>query len=147
MEMELVKYKMLAFILALSVTCWAQTTTPSQTPDPGKTPATAAECACCAKTASADQKEGHACMHDKTSAKDAKETASCPSGKDAASCCSGKDRKSCARNDKTAPGCCGSKCGHEMGCCSGKDGKTTAQNCSAGSRCKHDHSDHATPGN
>jgi hypothetical protein len=108
MEMELVKCKMLAFILALTVTCWAQTTTPSQTPDPGKTPATAAECACCAKTASADQNEGHACMHDKASAKDAKETASC---------------------------------------CSGQDGKTTAQNCCAGSRCKHDHSDHATPGN
>lgn len=124
------KFKMLAFVLALTVASWAQTTTP--TPDAGKAPAAQAQCCHdCAKTASADHKEGHVCTHHKGSATDAKETASCCEGKEsaacskdhAASCCKDKDGKACAKDDKTAADCCGSKCGHEMGCHSGKEAK------------------------
>jgi hypothetical protein len=107
------RYKTLAFILALTIASWAQTTTPSQTPDSGKTTAAAGPCGDgCAKMASADHKDGHSCMHHAASAKDAKETASCGSGKDAASCSAGKDGKSCAKDDKTSASCCGGKPGH-----------------------------------
>jgi len=143
------RHKTLAFMLALAIASWAQTTTPSQTPDSGKTIAAAGPCGdCCAKMASADHKDGHSCMPHPASAKDAKETASCGSGKDAACCSAGKDGKSCAMDDKTSASCCGGKPSTDQtGCCSGNESKTTAKNCCGGGQCKHDHTDHAAPGN
>jgi len=143
------RYKMLAFILALTVASWAQTTTPSQTPDSGKTTAADGSCGdCCAKMVSADHKDGHSCMHHASSAKNAKETASCCANKDSVSCCAGKDGKSCAKDDKTSASCCGGKPSKDQtGCCSGNESKTTAKNCCGGGQCKHDHTDHAAPGN
>jgi hypothetical protein len=103
--------------------------------------------------ASDDHKDGNACMHHDAAGKDQKEAMSCCSGKhakEASSCCGGKDGKSCAKDDKITAACCGGKGGdgHEMACCSDKDGKKAADDCCGGNQCgKHDHHDHATPGN
>jgi hypothetical protein len=151
MEIVVMKYKMLAFILALTLTSWAQTTTtPMQSTDSGKPAATEIPCGdCCAKMGSAhpaDHKGGEACMHHQASRKDTKDAASCCSGKDAASACSEKHGKSCAKGDKNSADRCGSKCGHKTGGCSEK-AEQTAQNCCGGSQCGHQHKDTAAPGN
>lgn len=145
------RYKLFAFVLALTIASWAQTSTPSQAPDSGKTSATDnAGVGCCSKMGSADHasKDGHSCMQHEASTKDGKEAASCCSGKDAASCCGEKDGKSCAQDDKSSASSSQNKCGkdHEMGCCAGKDSKTTAQNHCGGGQDKHDHHDPAAPG-
>ena len=67
------KYKLIAFVLALTVMSWAQSTTPTQTPAPGEKSAPAdakATCPCCDKMASADHEDAHACMHPKATAED-----------------------------------------------------------------------------
>jgi hypothetical protein len=143
------KLKLLALFLTLTLMSWAQSTTPTQTPAPEQksTPAdTKATCPCCDKMTSADQKDGHACMHHTNAGKDDKATMSCCSGKDAASCCAEKDGKSCAKNDKPASSRCEGKGGkgHEMACCSDKDGKKMTQACCGGNSCsKHEHHEHA----
>jgi len=136
------KLKLIALFLALALTSWAQTTT--STPEQKSAPAeTKMACSCCDKMASADQKEGHACMHQSAAGKDDKTTMSCCSGKDNAGCCAGKDGKSCAQNDQAASSCCeGMKKGEgqEMTCCTDKDGKKMAHDCCSGNQCgKHDH--------
>jgi hypothetical protein len=146
------KCKLIAFVLALTIASWAQTTSPAQPTAPDKTaPAADAKCSCCAKMASegtsSSSEHKHACMHQKAAAKDGKETASCCSGEKDASCCQGKDAKACAKAEKGSAGCCGEKCDHEKGCCSEKDGKKIAHNCCGESQCSHDHQDHSTPGN
>lgn len=131
------KHKMLAVIVALTVTSWAQTATQSP-PDskPGTASTEKAKCGCCEKMASS--KDGKmSCM--RHAAKDGKETASCCGGKD---CCAGKDAKSCMKDakdmgscckdcgkDKMAAACCGKDC--KECSCSGKKEKT-ASNC-----CEH----------
>ena len=136
------KLKLIALVLTLTMSSWAQST-PS-TPDQKSTPADGKmTCACCDKTAAADQKEAHACMQHNPGKKDDKMTMSCCSGKEAAACCTAKDGKSCAKNDQASGSCCeGNKKGegHEMTCCSDKDGKTMTHDCCGGSQCgKHDH--------
>jgi hypothetical protein len=148
------KLKLIASFLALTMMSWAQSTTSTQTPAPEQksTPADAkASCPCCEKMASADSKEGHACMHHSANGKDEKATMSCCSGKDAAACCAGKDGKSCAKNDKSSASCCQDSKdgqGHEMSCCSNKDGKHMTHDCCGGNQCgKSAHHDHGAPGN
>lgn len=140
------KLKLIALFLTLSLMSWAQSTTPAPTPAPQQksTPADGkAGCPCCDKMASADHKDGHACMKHRPAGTDEKASMSCCSGKDANSCCAEKDGKSCAKNDQASASCCKEgQCGegHEMACCSNKDGKKMAQNCCGGNQCgKHDH--------
>jgi hypothetical protein len=151
------KLKLIALFLALTVMSWAQSTTPNQTPAPEQKAAPTdakATCPCYDKPAAADHKDVHACMHHETTSQDAKEAMSCCADKDsinADSCCSAKDGKSCSKEDKAsaAPGGDGkSSGGHEMACCSGKEGANSSHGCCDGMQCgKHDHHDHAAPGN
>lgn len=120
----MMKHKMFALILALTVVSWAQTSTQA----PTQPPAEKAKCTCCDKMGASDAKgSGMACER---MSKDAKATSSCCGGKDGAACC-GKDGKSCLKDDKsascckgggndakdkTASACCGSDC--KEGCCS-----------------------------
>ena len=137
------KRNLIAILLALTVMSWAQSTTPTQTPAPDQKSApadTKPACPCCEKMSSADHgsmhKDMQACMHH--DGKDGKETSTCCGGKDAkdaASCC-GKDAKACSKDGKT------------MACCTGKDGDAASHGCCGGNSCgKHDHHEHATPGN
>ena len=152
---SVVKYKLIAFVLALTVMSWAQSTTPTQTPAPEQKSAPAdakATCPCCDKMASADHKDAHACMHPKATSADGKDAMSCCAGKDAtgaASCCGGKDGKSCSKGDKESAASCG-KSGedHAMACCSGKDDASSAHSCCGGNQCgKPAPHDHTTTGN
>jgi hypothetical protein len=135
------KRNLIAILLALTVMSWAQSTTPNQDPDRKSAPADAKPgCPCCDKMASADHRSMHrdmtACMHH--DAKDGKEAMACCGGKDAqdASSRCGKDAKACSKDGKT------------MACCSAKDGDATSHGCCGGDSCeKHDHHEHATPGN
>src|SRR4029077_14482800 len=90
------KYKVMAFLLALTMMSWAQSATTSQSA------ATEAKsgCACCEKMSSAENKDGKSCMRHKGAAKDNAEGCS---GKD--SCCKEKDGKSCMKNDNLADRC------------------------------------------
>jgi hypothetical protein len=145
------KLKLIALVVTLTLTLWAQTTTSTQasTPEQKSTPAdTKATCACCDKMASADQKttdqkEAHACLRHSAAGKDDKTTMSCCSDRDNAGCFAGKDGKSCAKNDQAASsGCEGMKKGEaqEMTCGSDKDGKKMSHDCCGGNQCgKHDH--------
>jgi hypothetical protein len=145
------KLKLIALFLILTLTSWAQSTTPTQasTPEQKSTPAdTKMACSCCDKMAATDQKptdqkETHACMRQSSAGKDDKTAMSCCSGKDSAGCCGGKDGKSCAKNNQAAASCCeGIKTGEgkEMSCCSDKDGKKVSHDCCVGNQCgKHDH--------
>ena len=115
----MMKHKVFALILALTVVSCAQTSTQA----PTQPPAEKATCACCDKMASSDAKGSG--MHCKRMGKDAKGMASCCGGKDGAACC-GKDGKGCMKDDKAASrckdsknktaSCCGDKC--KEGCCS-----------------------------
>lgn len=114
-----------------------------------------------ATAAHGDKHKGkHACMDHDASAKDGKEAMSCCSGKDAKGemACCGKDAKACVKDDKSsakgdqsAAACCGAgKCGegHEMACCAAKDGDAASHGCCSGGQCgKHEHKEHAAPGN
>ncbi len=142
MDRNKMKFKFCALILALTVMAWAQSTTPNQTPAPDQKSAPAdakPACPCCDKMASAEHSSMHkdmkACMHH--DAKDGKEAMACCGGKDAkdAACC-GKDAKACSKDGKT------------MACCAAKDGETGPHSCCGGNSCgKHDHHEHAAPGN
>ncbi len=151
------KRNLIAILLALTVMSWAQSTPPTQTPAPDQKTAPADAkpgCPCCEKMSSADHSSMHkdmkACMHH--DAKDGKETMACCSGKeakDAASCC-GKDVKACSKDGKTMACCAEGKCaeGHEMACCATKDGDAASHGGCCGNSCgKHDHHEHAAPGN
>lgn len=149
------KYKTLAAILALTVMCWAQTSTQAapSTPQQSTVPADK-KCACCDKMTATDAKDAHACCaHHDAQAKDSKEMASCCAGKDAKS--DGKDAMACMKNDKdkTAAASCGD-CGsgnccskdHEKGCCaSHMKGEETAMNC-CGKECGEHCASHASAG-
>ena len=153
------KLKICVLILALTVMSWAQSTTANQAAPPDQksaAPDGKPACPCCDKMASADHADQHkgmrACMQHAASSKDAKETTPCCSDKEAKgemACCGGKDAKACVKGDKSSAACCG-ECaeGNEMACCSGKDGGAASPGCCGGNRCgKHEHHEHATPGN
>jgi hypothetical protein len=122
------KFRLFALILSLSLVGWAQET-PAGSAPPNSTPATQAK-ACCHHNM-ADMKDGKGCCHH--AAADAKDTMACCGKdkcamKDGKSCCDGKDTKAAMeqckksgcctegkccgdkKSDKTAEGCCGSKC-------------------------------------
>lgn len=146
------KSKLLAMILMLNVMCWAQTATPAPAPEQKSAPAEAKpNCPCCEKMGdmhdhAAMHKNMQACMH----TKDGKDAMDCCAGKDGKSemaCCHDKGVNTTAKDGKTS--CCGAgKCeGKEISCCAAKDGKS-AEGCCGGNSCsKHDHAEHAAPGN
>ena len=136
------KYKVIALILALTISSWAQSTSPSspdQKPADSKT-----TCSCCAKTDSANQSEPNQAKHScvkKT--EDGKEVMACCADKDAKAC---SGETCCKHGEKDAASCCAKAAdGQAMACCSGKDG--AAKDCCGGNQCgKHDH-EHTAPGN
>jgi hypothetical protein len=150
------KFKMIAFILSLSILSWAQTATqskPNQATPPTSSAAQAdnkAECPCCQKTA--ESKEAMACCaHHEMAANDGEKPMPCCAGKDAKSCMEDKEGKSCMQGDKSqtascgGSGCCGAD--HEK-CCSKseKDGEKAAMGCCA--KCgQHQHDHSAAAGN
>jgi hypothetical protein len=139
-EIGIMKYKMLALILALTVATWAQTTTQTapSAPQQSTAPADKEKCPCCDKMAVADSKDMKGCCaHHDMKAGDGKEAMSCMKGdkdKTAASCCKdGCSKESCGK-DKTATACCGEECGKDgKGCCSSMKKDKTAKSC-----CKHE---------
>jgi hypothetical protein len=152
------KSKLLAVLLALNVMCWAQTsTTPNPAPAPEKKSAPAeAKPACpCCEHMGADHAAMHngmesCCMHKDAAGKD-KDAMSCCAGMDDKMACGrAKDNKATAKDDKAPASCCGSgKCaaGKEMSCCAAKAGDAD-HDCCGGNACgKHDHAQHAAPGN
>ena len=138
-EIRMMRHKIFALILALTVASWAQTatqTTPSPS-EPGNAPAEKAKPSCCDKMAGQDG--GMSCARHAKNAGENKEMASCCAGKDKMSCCGGgKDAKSCMNGDKagscckdcgkdkTAANCCGKDC--HKNCCA-SDKKETARKC------------------
>jgi hypothetical protein len=141
------KHKLIAALLALTLVSWAQSTTPSPTPEQQQKSAPTdakARCPCCADTTDhGDMHNGMSCMRHAKSEKDDKEAMSCCSKKDGKHSCCGKDMKACSKDGKAF--CCADKAGDD--CCSAKDGKT-AHNCCDEKQCgKHHHHDSATPGN
>jgi len=122
-DLKIMKHKMIALILALTVMSWAQTTTQTSptTPQQSTTPAEKGKCPCCDKMSTADAKEGPACCaHHADNGAAGKEVASCCTGEGAKSCCGGKDAKSCMRNGKDKAACC-SDCKDKTAaaCCAG----------------------------
>jgi hypothetical protein len=115
------KFRLFALImvLALSLVGWTQDT-PAASPAPNSTPAPQAQTCChhdmadmkdgkgCCHHAAADAKDASACCGKKMKAamKECKKNGCCTDGK----CCA--DAKSCGKDkgEKTAKGCCGSKC-------------------------------------
>ena len=155
------KFKLTAFILALTIASWAQTAsqnTPS--PAPPENAAPQAKASCCHKTDSA--KEGQSCPRHKMAAKDEKskdekamsccageKPAACCGEEQAAACCNGKEAKSCMKGDKDKAASCGDCCAkdkdHEKGCCaSHKEGDKTAMNCCGGKQCGEPGASHSS---
>jgi hypothetical protein len=134
MEINIMKLKIFALFVALSVASWAQTTTQTSpaTAQQGSTAAPAkASCACCQKMDSA--KQGQSCCRHEVAGKDDKAMA-CTRGEAASTCCKGKDAKACMKSEKDKAATCGDCCGkdHEKDCCAShkKDDKTAANCCS-----------------
>ena len=134
------KIKMLALILALTTTMWAQTANPTTS---DKDSANSA--ACCDKMAK-DSKD-MPCCH----GKDTKGDMACCHGKDAKAemaCCKGKDAKACMRASKDAGSCCGKDaacCKEGASCCGAKDNTETASKaCCAGAKCDRKAHQHAS---
>ena len=113
------KLRVFALILSLSLLGWAQET-PATSTTPNSTPAPKAK-GCCHHAAAATKDAMSCCGNDNNKC-EAKDGNSCCTGKDTKadmkecknSDC-GKNGKSCgeAKGDKTAMGCCGSKCEHQ----------------------------------
>src|SRR3954464_7905070 len=101
---SVMRYKILALTLALSIMTWAQTSSQPVNPDHPQSaaPVEKARCGCCDKMASGQTNDAHAsCTQAGAKTKNAQEMGSCCSGKEAAnSCCSDKDAGSCVRADK-----------------------------------------------
>ena len=139
------KYKVIAFILTLAITSWAQSTNSSSAEQ--KPADTNTTCSCCAKIDTANQSDPnqakHSCMK-KTD--DGKEVMACCADKNAKAC---SGEKGCKHDEKDAASCCAKTAeGQAMACCSGKDGATGG--CGGGNQCgKHHHEqhEHPAPGN
>ena len=147
----IMRYKMLALILALTVMSWAQTATQTTSSTPQQSTHPADKPKSCDKMAPSDSKDAPACCaHHNMQSNDGKETASCCAGKHSmsgakgamscmrngkhenASCCKdGCGKKGCSKDccakDKTASACCNGK--DRKSCCSGKKAEKTAKNC------------------
>jgi hypothetical protein len=150
------KFKMIAFMLALTMMSWAQTATQSK-PNPATSQTAMSteqadskpECPCCQKTGE-DKQAMACCGHHDMASKDGEKAMSC-CGKDAKACMEGKEGKSCMKDDKSQAascsggGCCGAN--HEK-CCSKseKEGEKTAASC-CGQCGKHQHDHSAAAGN
>jgi hypothetical protein len=138
------KIKMLALILALTTTVWAQTTNPPAS-DKDSAAASSKACPCCDKMTK-DSKD-MPCCH----GKDAKSEMPCGHGKDAngeMACCKGKDAKASRRASKGGESCCGkdaSCCKEGASCCGAKDkADTAAEGCCAGGKCDRKAHQHAS---
>jgi len=138
------KFRIIAFLLALSVSTWAQTAAlndPAQsTPQAPK-----AQCACCDKAS----ENGAGCCHH-AKGHDEKDAASCCAGKEGAGCC-GKGMK-CEKPESTAKdsGCCGEKgcCGDGKSCCGKTEATKASMECCKGMHCERHHAtDHPSSGN
>ena len=121
----IMKLKFIAWILALTVASWAQTTT-QNTPAQQENAAPQSKVDCCHKADSA--KEGQSCRRHEMAGKDEK-AMSCCSGEKAAACCEGTEAKSCAKADKDKTAAAGECCGN-MKSCSHEKGDKSAMNCS-----------------
>ncbi len=125
------KCKALVLTLVLTIAGWAQTATPNAPPPTA--PAQKANCACCAKMASADAKEGQSCARHMGQSVHGKEMASCCGDKNSKSCCAKNAAVKCM-NDGKAAGCC-SECNQDKmaaSCCGSKDASTGAMDCGKG---------------
>lgn len=155
------KYKLIAFLLALTVASWGQTASQTPSPQGDKASPEKPVCASCDKTkaeaaeGTTQDKAAHSCCaHHDPAAKEGKEPMSCAgmnkdkdagmNMKDEASCCKGKDAAACgAGKDKAAADCCGqNRCEQkgEKSCC-GKKTETTAMNCCQGKKAAIDTSE------
>jgi hypothetical protein len=119
---EIMKLKIIALFLALSLAAWAQST-PQTPPASGNAPAAEeAGCPYGDKTAQADAKEGCCAGH----AKDAK-------------CCGGQDAKQCKHSASAKADCCGKDCDSKCkdhSCCKGeKEAGKEAAACCSGNHC------------
>jgi len=141
------KFRLLALVLALTMSMWAQTAT--QNPPPESTPSTPkAECPCCEKMA-ADSGPG-CCHHEKGMGKNA---AGCCGGKQGSGCC-GKGMQ-CGKASAKNGGCCGGQsCNNAKGCCgkgcggNAADGAQASMNCCKGKQCpRHRATEATSPGN
>jgi hypothetical protein len=129
---EIMRYKTIPLILALTVISWAQTSTPNSNSNPqaGTESSEKAKCSCCDK--SATDKGVMACARH---GKHAKAMASCCDGKDG-KCCAGDQAKACMRGDKNCckdcmkdkTASCGAKCDKncKTGCCNREKKMETA---------------------
>lgn len=137
----IMRYKILALILTMTVVSWAQTASQSTTPNPqqNSAPAAKAKCPCCDKMAAGKMK----CANHAMQAKDGQDPEAMSSSKDGMSCmrnkqgaaasCCGKDcEKNKCGKDKTAS-CCGDRCNKDgKNCCAVKAGEKTAKSCCQG---------------
>lgn len=139
------KFKSIAFILALTVASWAQTATQNQAPQDNGAPQTQTEHSCCHKMANAGSEKS--CCHRQTG-ETANSTSCCSNEKSA--CCEGKDEKSCMKsaNGETAATCeecCGKD--HEKTCCSpNKSGDEKGMSCQKNKQCAEHCAAHAAAG-
>jgi hypothetical protein len=126
----------LILILALSLVGWAQETPAA----PNSTPAPQAK-GCCHHNMAGKDDKGCCCHH---AAADAKDAAACCSKdkcemKDGKSCCDGKDMKAAMKECKKSGCCTDGKCCTEGKSCGEAKGDKTAMGC-CGSKCeRHPH--------
>jgi len=129
------KFRLFALILALSLVGWAQDTPAA----PNSTPAPHAQ-ACCHQNVAGNDDKG--CCHN--AAADAKDAAACCNKdkcamKDGKSCCDGKDMKAAMKECKKSGCCTDGKCCTEGKSCGEAKGDKTAMGC-CGSKCeRHPH--------
>lgn len=139
------KFKSIAFILALTVASWAQTATQNQAPHDNGAPQTQTEHSCCHKMANANSEKS--CCHQQTG-ETASATSCCSNEKGA--CCESKNEKSCMKGASgettaTCEECCGKD--HEKTCCSpSKSGDEKAMICQQNKQCAEHCSAHAAAG-
>src|ERR1039458_4787422 len=125
----------LILILALSLIGWTQET-PAASPAPNSTPAPQAQ-GCCPHNM-ADMKDGRNCCHH--AAADGKDAAAgCDKDKcamkDGKSCCEGKNMKAAMKQCKKNGCCTGGNCCADGKSCGGAKGDKTAMGC-CGSKCE-----------
>jgi hypothetical protein len=115
---RIMKHKMIALILALTVVPWAQTVTQTTPSTPQQSSAAADKGKCCDKMAADPEDAPASCAHHRQHTGDGKEMAGRCSGKhkDAKSCSVGSDAKSCMKGDKDKSACYGESCRQRQNC-------------------------------
>jgi hypothetical protein len=124
------KYKIIAFVLALATMSWTQTATTDQNSASGASSNQSevkAACPCCQKMAEAKDAQG-CCVHHQD--------------KDSAGCCSGKGGKACMKAANSKSDCKDGKCcgGNDKKCCA--DTAENAVMACCGKKCSMDHPQH-----